>query len=299
MKASAPATLRAVMSRLRDRAHGCPWDLEQDHQSLARHLREEAAEALDALAAHVPGDPEKERHLREELGDLLLQVAFHAQLAAERGAWDLHDVEHDVVQKLLRRHPHVFGNACAEDADAVLVHWAAVKRGEKAARGEAAEPRLLEGIPKSLSPLEEALVIGRRSATPTHLKASPSGRLDRRCPRSRTPAATWTLRSRRVRPRASRIQAGGSSSHSRSTQAGRPSRARRRRSRRPASSPSQAPPSARRRQHTRQRRPRAATSASGSSPGRRSRRSSGRASSGSARAQASAASALPWARVTT
>ncbi len=164
MKASTPATLRAVMSRLRDRAHGCPWDLEQDHQSLARHLREEAAEALDALAAHVPGDPEKERHLREELGDLLLQVAFHAQLAAERGAWDLHDVEHDVVQKLLRRHPHVFGNACAEDADAVLVHWAAVKRGEKAARGEAAEPRLLEGIPKSLSPLEEALVIGRRCA---------------------------------------------------------------------------------------------------------------------------------------
>ena len=84
--------LLSIMARLRDPQDGCPWDLEQDHQSLARHLREEAAEALDALAAHVPGDPEKERHLREELGDLLLQVAFHE---AEPAPWPLEGPDPD------------------------------------------------------------------------------------------------------------------------------------------------------------------------------------------------------------
>ncbi len=159
-----PASLRATMTALRDPQHGCPWDLQQDHTSLARYLREEAAETLDALAALVPGDAEKERHLREELGDLWLQICFHAQLASERGAWDLHDVERDVVDKLVRRHPHVFGEASVDGAEEVLVNWAEIKRGEKAARGAGHEPRLLETIPASLSPLEEALEIGRRCA---------------------------------------------------------------------------------------------------------------------------------------
>jgi uncharacterized protein YabN with tetrapyrrole methylase and pyrophosphatase domain len=92
-----PASLRAVMSALLKPGSGCPWDLKQTHQSLARYLREEAGEVLDALAAHVPGDPEKERLLCEELGDLWLQVVFLAQLAGERGAWDLADVERMVV----------------------------------------------------------------------------------------------------------------------------------------------------------------------------------------------------------
>lgn len=157
-----PASLRAVMSALRKPGTGCPWDLEQDHQSLARFLREEAAEVLDALAAHVPGDPEAERHLCEELGDLWLQVAFHAQLAQERGAWDLHDVEAMVVEKLVRRHPHVFQEVAVENADEVLVNWAAIKRDERAARGEDERRRLLEGIPASLSPLEEAMEVGKR-----------------------------------------------------------------------------------------------------------------------------------------
>ena len=157
-----PTTLRAVMAALRKPETGCPWDLKQDHQSLARYLREEAAEVLDALAAHVPGDGAREAHLCEELGDLWLQIAFHAQLAADRGAWDLHDVEAAIVAKLVRRHPHVFADVAVEGAEEVLTNWAAIKREEKGLHGE--EPRLLEGIPASLSPLEEALEIGRRCA---------------------------------------------------------------------------------------------------------------------------------------
>lgn len=157
-----PASLRAVMSALRKPGTGCPWDLKQDHQSLARYLREEAAEVLDALAAHVPGDPEAERHLCEELGDLWLQVVFHAQIAQERGAWDLHDVEAMVVEKLVRRHPHVFQEVSVADADEVLVNWAAIKKDERVALGQEARRRLLDGIPASLSPLEEAMEVGKR-----------------------------------------------------------------------------------------------------------------------------------------
>lgn len=164
MTAPAPTTLRSVMAALLTPETGCPWDLKQTHQSLARYLREEAGEVLDALAAHVPGDPEKERHLCEELGDLWLQVAFHAQLARDRGAWDLHDVEAMVVEKLVRRHPHVFGATEVDGAEAVLANWAAIKKDEKAERGQDAEPRLLDGIPGSLSPVDAALEIGRRCA---------------------------------------------------------------------------------------------------------------------------------------
>ena len=159
-----PKSLRAVMSALRNPRSGCPWDLKQDHQTLAKYLREESGEVLEALAEHVPGDPEKERHLCEELGDLWLQVAFHAQLAEDRGAWDLHDVETMVVDKLVRRHPHVFGDVEVDGAAEVLVNWAAIKTGEKAGRGESTTKRLLDGIPADLSPLDGALEIGKRCA---------------------------------------------------------------------------------------------------------------------------------------
>ena len=161
---STPTTLPALMSALRKPGTGCPWDLKQDHQTLAKYLREEAAEVLDALAAHVPGDAASEAHLCEELGDLWLQVVFHAQMAVDRGAWDLHDVEAAIVTKLVRRHPHVFGDASVEGAEQVLVNWDAIKREERAAKGQDAEKRLLEGIPASLSPMEEAMEIGRRCA---------------------------------------------------------------------------------------------------------------------------------------
>jgi MazG family protein len=159
-----PASLRAVMSALLTPGTGCPWDLKQSHQTLARYLREEAGEVLDALAEHVPGDPELERHLCEELGDLWLQVVFHAQLAQDRGAWDLHDVEAMIVAKLVRRHPHVFGATAVDGAEAVLANWAEIKREERAERGAEPEPRLLDGIPHGLSPLDAALEIGRRCA---------------------------------------------------------------------------------------------------------------------------------------
>lgn len=152
------------MSSLRKPEEGCPWDLKQDHQTLERYLREEAAEVLDALAALIPGDREKERHLREELGDLWLQVLFHAQLAQERGAWDIHDVERDIVAKLVRRHPHVFGDIGVDGAEEVLVNWAAIKKTEKAELGHDTDPRLLDGIAMSLSPLDEAMEIGKRCA---------------------------------------------------------------------------------------------------------------------------------------
>jgi len=159
-----PSTLRAVMSALLTPGSGCPWDLKQTHQTLARYLREEAGEVLDALADHVPGDPERERHLCEELGDLWLQVAFHAQLARDRGAWDLHDVEAMVVEKLVRRHPHVFGETSVAGAEEVLVNWAAIKQDEQAARGTGPAPGLMDGIPHSLSPVDAALEVGRRCA---------------------------------------------------------------------------------------------------------------------------------------
>ena len=152
------------MQALRHPVSGCPWDLKQDHASLAKYLREEAGEVLDALAEHVPGESESERHFCEELGDLWLQVAFHAQLAQERGAFDLQDVEAMVVEKLVRRHPHVFGEVVVDGAEGVLVNWAAIKTEEKAGRGEATEKRLLDGIPASLSPIDAALEIGRRCA---------------------------------------------------------------------------------------------------------------------------------------
>lgn len=159
-----PTTLRAIMQALRHPVQGCPWDLKQDHQSLGKFLREECGEVLDALAEHEPGDAEKERHLCEELGDVWLQVAFHAQLAQERGAWDLQDVEDMVVAKLVRRHPHVFGAVEVDGAEEVLVNWAAIKVDEKAERGETGAKRLLDGIPSSLSPIDGALEIGKRCA---------------------------------------------------------------------------------------------------------------------------------------
>lgn len=159
----APTTLRALMSRLRHPERGCPWDLEQDHQSLVRHLREETAEVLEALAVHKPGDPATEAHLKEELGDLWLQVVFHAQMAEDRGAWDLADVERVIVEKLVRRHPHLFADVDVSGSDEVLVNWDAIKAEERKAKGLPAEKRLLEGTAR-LSPLDEAMEIGKRCA---------------------------------------------------------------------------------------------------------------------------------------
>jgi tetrapyrrole methylase family protein / MazG family protein len=139
-----------VMARLRG-PDGCPWDCEQDHRSLARHLLEETHEALDAIDA---GDRDL---LREELGDVLLQVVFHAQMAAEDGAWDVDDVAEGIVRKLIRRHPHVFGQVEVSGADEVLVNWERIKAEEKGERA------LEDDIPETLPALARAAKVQRRA----------------------------------------------------------------------------------------------------------------------------------------
>ena len=117
-----------VERRLRDPEDGCPWDLEQDHASLAPYLVEETYEALDAIAG---GD---DRELVEELGDVLLQVVFHAQIGADRRAFTIDDVARGIADKLVRRHPHVFGDVDVADAEEVTANWEELKRAEKPGR---------------------------------------------------------------------------------------------------------------------------------------------------------------------
>ena len=117
-----------IMARLRSPG-GCPWDREQTHQSLTRHLLEETYEVLEALE-HLDADGGF-IHLEEELGDLLFQIYFHATLAAEEGEFTLADVARGIHDKLVRRHPHVFGDAEAHTADDVVALWDEVKRAEK------------------------------------------------------------------------------------------------------------------------------------------------------------------------
>jgi XTP/dITP diphosphohydrolase/tetrapyrrole methylase family protein/MazG family protein len=122
---SAIDDLRQTMARLRA-PDGCPWDREQTHQSLARCLIDECSELLDTIDRHdIP-------HMREELGDVLIQVVFHAQLAAERGEFDFDDVAREINDKLIRRHPHVFGDhGPLGTAGEVITKWEQIKAGEK------------------------------------------------------------------------------------------------------------------------------------------------------------------------
>jgi MazG family protein len=157
------ADLVAVQARLRAPG-GCPWDREQTHATLKTFLIEEAYEVLDAL------ENGNSRELTEELGDLLLQVLFHADLAREAGAFNISDVVTGIHDKMIRRHPHVFGNVKAETSSEVLKNWAQLKALEKqAAAGERgadkpATPSALDGVPRSLPALLEAYQLTRRAA---------------------------------------------------------------------------------------------------------------------------------------
>jgi len=144
--------LLRVMHRLRAPG-GCPWDREQTHSSLARHLLEETHETLDAIDS---GDPER---LRDELGDVLLQVVFHAEVAAEEGTFDIDDVAAGVVTKLIRRHPHVFGDVQVGSAAQVLVNWERIKQEE-----EGREHGVDDEIPATLPALARASKVQRRAA---------------------------------------------------------------------------------------------------------------------------------------
>ena len=140
--------LLSVMATLRS-PEGCPWDREQDHVTLRNHAVEEVYELMDAIEA---GD---DHEMVEELGDLLLQVVFHAQMAQERGAFDFNEVARRIVDKLIRRHPHVFGESDAKTVDAVWAQWEQIKNAEK--QGTKHErPSALDGIPTHLPALLRA-----------------------------------------------------------------------------------------------------------------------------------------------
>ena len=136
------------MARLRSPT-GCPWDREQDHLTLRRHAIEEVYELIDAIEAR------DDIEMAEELGDLLLQVVFHCQLARERGAFDFEKVTRHLVEKLIRRHPHVFGKTKVKNVDEVWANWEKIKRAEK--HGTHLERKsAFDGIPKHLPALLRA-----------------------------------------------------------------------------------------------------------------------------------------------
>ena len=146
------ATIEALRS-----PDGCPWDKEQTHKSISGNMVEEAYEAVDAIEADdVP-------HMREELGDVLLQVVLQSQIAADAGEFTIDDVCRDVNAKIVRRHPHVFGDVVAGDANEVLDVWDQIKMAEKESADAAADaPQgLLDGVPKSFPALKQAQSEGR------------------------------------------------------------------------------------------------------------------------------------------
>lgn len=150
--------LVAIMAKLRS-PEGCPWDREQTHQSLKPHLIEEAYEVLDAV------DSGHSSQLQEELGDVLLQVVFHSQIAAEQNQFTLEDVIAGICAKLTRRHPHVFADATAANAEDVIQHWEAVKRQEKQdAAASETPPSIFDSVPRQLPALLRAEKLQKRAA---------------------------------------------------------------------------------------------------------------------------------------
>jgi tetrapyrrole methylase family protein / MazG family protein len=155
--------LVAVMARLRAPG-GCPWDREQTYASLSQYLLEEAYETFDAIQdADATGDT---AHLQEELGDLLLQVVFHSTIGAEKGDFTIDDVSAGVTQKLVLRHPHVFGDAKLERAEDVLDNWDLLKKNEREASGKKAKQResILDEVPIHFPALLEALKVTTKAA---------------------------------------------------------------------------------------------------------------------------------------
>ncbi|HCJ61825.1 MAG: nucleoside triphosphate pyrophosphohydrolase [SAR116 cluster bacterium] len=149
---NALSRIRAVMETLRHKEHGCPWDLEQDHASIAPYMIEEAYELYQAL---IDRDDD---HVRDELGDVLLQVVFHAQMASERGAFDLDDVAHAISEKMIRRHPHVFGSS---DGENIREKWEDIKAAERAGKHQKS---ILDDVPNALPALMRAVKLQKRAA---------------------------------------------------------------------------------------------------------------------------------------
>jgi tetrapyrrole methylase family protein/MazG family protein len=156
---ASPHGMAAISARLRA-PDGCPWDRKQTHLTLRPYLLEEAYETVDAIENGAPAD------LAEELGDLLLQVILHAQFAAEEGTFDLTDVYRSIAAKIVRRHPHVFGEVDVDGVEQVLTNWETIKAGERAERGKEHEgafggvARALPALPASREIQERASALG-------------------------------------------------------------------------------------------------------------------------------------------
>lgn len=155
MAAKEMQKLLDIMAQLRDPKTGCPWDLKQDYQSILPHTLEEAYEVADAIES---GDRQQ---LRDELGDLLFQVVFYCQLAREDGEFEFADVAQAMADKLVRRHPHVFGDLSAPDSDAALANWEAIKAGERQAKSQFS---VLDDVPRALPALQRAAKLQKRAA---------------------------------------------------------------------------------------------------------------------------------------
>ena len=159
------AQLLTIMAKLRDPINGCPWDQAQDFASIAPYTIEEAYEVADAIA-HLDDEPGAMTHLRDELGDLLLQVVFHAQMAAELDAFDFAAVAQAISDKMIKRHPHVFGAEEFRDATAQTIAWEeqkAIEREELAAT-EGRAQSALDGVASALPALTRALKLQKRAA---------------------------------------------------------------------------------------------------------------------------------------
>ncbi|OIJ20516.1 nucleoside triphosphate pyrophosphohydrolase [Anaerobacillus alkalidiazotrophicus] len=148
--------LREVIAHLRG-PNGCPWDKKQTHTSLKKYLLEEAYEVLDAI------DEEDEDHLAEELGDVLLQVMLHAQIGEDEGMFTVDDVISSLTEKMVRRHPHVFGEGNLPDSDEVIKKWDEIKRQEKETSGQS-DHSFLSGVPKSMPALSRASNLQKKAA---------------------------------------------------------------------------------------------------------------------------------------
>jgi len=164
-KNSAIGHLLKVMARLRSPT-GCPWDREQDHKSLRFHAVEEVYELMDAIEA---GD---DHEMLEELGDLLLQIVFHCQLAQERGAFNFEQVARHITEKLVRRHPHVFGERTVRSVEEVWANWEQIKRAEKQGTRHA-RSSVLDGIPRHLPALLRAGKLVKKARKAGLLSAQP------------------------------------------------------------------------------------------------------------------------------
>lgn len=150
--------LLAVMAWLRDRQHGCPWDIDQTFRTIAPYTIEEAYEVADAIERNdMPA-------LKEELGDLLLQVVYHAQIAQEAQAFSFADVAAAIAEKMIDRHPHVFGDATIDTSEAQTVSWEARKAAERAAKQTAKPAGALDGVARALPALMRAEKIQKRAA---------------------------------------------------------------------------------------------------------------------------------------